>query len=156
MEQNKTESNEYTPKQNLRKFVEVLLSQDVMGNKEKAMRVSGVNKGIFFYHLKKDVRFKAWFKQQCEDVFTMHLPSTIYSVQKQSVLGETKASLAILEMAGIYKPKENKLDLKVDVGLTPQFNFTFQSQRLDKDKEDGDTDSTGSDRVHAGKSPSRN
>ena len=45
-----TISNEYISPFELRKFVEVLLSEAVRGNKEEAARLTRVDKGKFYYY----------------------------------------------------------------------------------------------------------
>lgn len=120
-----------------------------MGNKRGAERVSGVNRGVFHYNLRKSPDFKAWFKLRCAEVFTTHLPSTIFSIQRAAARGDdTRAALAILEMAGLYRPKElDAPGFNVNVNVYPQKTIVFQDI-----KPNGDEQSTDTDGVHAGES----
>ena len=147
------ESTQYQPTVKLRRFVEALLSDEVMGNKRGAERVSGVRRGAFFYNLKKSADFKAWFKQQCADVFTTHLPSTVFSIQRAAARGDdTRAALALLEMAGLYRPKElDDPGVNVNVNVYPQKTIVFQDV-----KPNGDEQPTDSKDVYAGESAKSN
>lgn len=58
--------DEYLPTMKLRRFVQVLLSPEVLGNKEEAQRRTGVTKQLFYNAMKRHPRFKKWFSDQCD------------------------------------------------------------------------------------------
>lgn len=61
---NNTISHDYLPSVELRRFVEVLLSDGVRGNKTEASKISGVRKELFYYHFKLKPEFRQWYSQQ--------------------------------------------------------------------------------------------
>lgn len=63
------ETNEYEPTPELRLFVETLMSEEVRGNKERASRVCGVDKGKFYWAWNKHPEFRVWYKKFCEEQF---------------------------------------------------------------------------------------
>lgn len=60
--------NDYIPPVEIRKFVQVLLSEEVKGNKEDAQRKTGVDKGKFYHQFKTNPKFREWYSNQCDEV----------------------------------------------------------------------------------------
>ena len=67
-EHNSTKSHDYIPSIELRKFVEVLLSEEVRGNKTEATKRSGVRKELFYYHFKFKPEFRQWYSERCTEL----------------------------------------------------------------------------------------
>ncbi len=135
LKKEQTELHEYMPTTKLRRFVEALLSQDVMGNKEKAARLSGVDKGTFYWHLKNHPEFAAWYKQQCAQIFMPHVPATAYSILKAGLQGDMKAAFKIMEHAGIFTPDQGE---GVKVNVYPTGNYVIQDKVPDGDENNTD------------------
>ncbi len=96
-----TKDNGFVPTQKLRHFCQVLLSQEVMGNKDKAMKLSGVNKALFYYNLHKKPGFEEWFKRQCAEALLAYLPQVCYSTVKTAMNGDHSAQKTLLEVLGV-------------------------------------------------------
>ena len=128
-------NNEFVPTQKLRHFCQVLSSQEVMGNKDKAMKLSGVNKALFYYNLHKKVGFDEWFKRQCAEALLSYLPQICYSTVKTAMNGDHSAQKTLLEMAGLFRPKDGAPGTTVNVNLTPDKTIVFRDIGLDNDEQ---------------------
>ena len=140
-----TKSYDYQPSSALRRYVQALLSVEVSGNKTKAEVVTGVRRQRFYYNLKKSRQFREWFKNQCQEVFIINLPYTVYSVQKAALQGDMKAALAILEMVGIYRHKDTEGVPGVNTNVYLQKQIIFQDVAPVKDQDMILGEKTGSD-----------
>ncbi|MFA5089791.1 MAG: hypothetical protein WC510_02000 [Candidatus Omnitrophota bacterium] len=66
--------NEYHPPQKLQRFVQVLFSEEVAGNKTEAERRTGVIKEKFYYHLKHNPDFRDWVNEQRKEYRVRNAP----------------------------------------------------------------------------------
>jgi len=71
---NATILNEYHPPQKLQRFVQVLFSDEVAGNKTEAERRTGVIKEKFYYHLKHSPSFREWVNEQRKEYRVRNAP----------------------------------------------------------------------------------
>ncbi len=91
---NQTISNEYHPPQDLQRFVQVLLSEEVAGNKTEAERITGVQKEKFYYHLKRYPDFKEWVNEQRQEHRVRNAPL----VDAQLIAAVKKGDVAAMKL----------------------------------------------------------
>jgi hypothetical protein len=143
-----TKLHEYVPTQKLRHYCHVLLSKEVMGNKEKAAELSGVSKSLFYYTLKNHAAFPEWFKKQCADAVLSYLPQICYSTVKTAMKGDHSAQKTLLEMAGLFRPTDNGIPgTKVEVNIHPDRTFIVQDKLIEAGTDD---EETATKSLHAG------
>ncbi len=94
---------EYTPPQNMRTFVQVLLSEEVKGNKSKAESICKVNRQLFDYHYKKHPEFRAWVSEQCDLLLGKYEVIAGYSLIGALLKNDVMAIRTYYELAGKLK-----------------------------------------------------
>lgn len=97
----------YIPPVALRRFCMTLLSGECMGSKEKAMALSGIDKGKFYYAFRTSVDFRKWYSEQC-DLFINSNEGLISSALLRACLqGEVSAIRTFYEMKQKIKQPVN-------------------------------------------------
>lgn len=100
MPENHTISHEYIPPVDLRRFVQILLSEEVKGNKDEAERRTGIYKGKFYYHWKKSKDFRRWYADYCDEVLRRGESLVAYHLMRQVESGEIQAIKLYYELIG--------------------------------------------------------
>lgn len=95
-----TKSNEFTPRLKLRRFVQVLLTPSVMGNRDEAERVSGVRKGLFYYWMRYSEEFRAWYEEQCDRFLVENESAAVASLIRRVQEGDTQAIRLFFQLRG--------------------------------------------------------
>lgn len=117
-----TESNkqaEYIPPVPMRMFVEALVSEQVKGNVMDAERVSGVNRGRFYYYMKKP-EFRAWYLKLCDERFS-RLTALAYSTLEQEMRrGDSK-----VQAVKTYFEILGKIKNGADINITNVNNANY-------------------------------
>lgn len=100
---NSTESDEYMPPIDVRWFVQTLLSEEVRGNKTKAERITGVDKGKFYWHFNRFPEFRKWFSEQCDAFLSRNQAIVSSMLMKKISEGDVQAIRTYFELVGKLK-----------------------------------------------------
>ena len=129
-EPTQSKSVEYVPKQTLRTFVQALLSAKVKGNKQEAERVTGVDKGVFYWHLKQHPAFRQWYNDECDKELLSIRRTIDLDLIKESGHGNTSAMKLYYQLIGRLKgdvQQQVNIDARnTEVNIYPQFDIIFQ------------------------------
>ena len=99
-----TVTHSYQPSVALRRYVQVLLSDGVSGNKSKAEQVSGVRRQRFYKGMAKP-EFRNWFNAQCDKVLLVNQARVTSALMSSIVKGDVSAIRTYYELIGKLKNK---------------------------------------------------
>ena len=102
------EKKAYLPPVDVRWFVQTLLLPDVKGNKDEAQRRTGVDKGKFYYHFKKNAEFRAWYSTQCDLALDIAEPEALSGLLRKVRQGNLGAINTYFEMRKKLKRQLDK------------------------------------------------
>lgn len=100
MKNNITKSDKYQPPLSLQRYVEILLSLGVMGNKLEAERMAGVNRQQFYYHYNKHSEFREWFASQCKKFLLSNESIAAKKLIERISSGDVQAIRLFYELKG--------------------------------------------------------
>lgn len=95
-----TTHDKYHPPLDMRKFVHVLLSEEVRGNKSEAERQSGVNRQRFYYYFNRYPKFRQWFSDQCDTFLGINEGIPSFMLMKKILSGDVQAIRTYYELRG--------------------------------------------------------
>jgi hypothetical protein len=98
---------EYQPQINLRRFVSALLSDECCGNHAHAERLTGIDRGIFYYHHKNNPLFRKWYSEQCDRFLESQEALASRSLMRQVANGEGTALRTYYELRKKLKSNGN-------------------------------------------------
>ena len=110
----RTVPTEYIPTIDMRKYVNILLSEEVKGNKTEAARISGVDKGRFYYHFRRNKYFREWFAEQCDAFLGVNQAIPSYMLMKKVLDGDVQAIRTYYEIAGKIKQTVKGGDVNIE------------------------------------------
>jgi hypothetical protein len=93
----------YQPPEDLGRFVQALMTEEVKGNKVKAAALTRVRREKFYYHYRKDPEFREWVSEQC-DVFRSHYEPVVgFALMGAIMEKDVMAIRTYYELAGKLK-----------------------------------------------------
>ena len=116
-------SYSYEPSQELRRFVEALLSEEVKGNKVKAESISHVARQRFYWNYKKHPEFREWFAEQCDLFLGNYEPVAGYALVGAMLKNDVQAIRTYYELRGKLKHIVKNEGPIVEVKIPPAINF---------------------------------
>jgi hypothetical protein len=100
---NKEKTHTYQPPEDLRRFVEVLLSEDVKGNKKLASELTHVRREKFYAHYRRNADFRAWVSEQCDMLLGHYEVIAGYSLLSALLQKDVMAIRTYYELRGKLK-----------------------------------------------------
>lgn len=88
----------YEPPVALKRFCMALLSEQAMGNKEKAQEISGVDKGKFYYAFHRNDKFRTWYSEQCDKFVNSNEGLVSFALMREILRGEVPAIRTFYEI----------------------------------------------------------
>jgi len=81
------------------------MSEEVALNKTEAQRISGVDKGVFYYHLKRNPEFRRWLSEQCDIMLVVNKVAATCGLIKAIQRGDLRAIRLSYELEGKLKSR---------------------------------------------------
>ena len=121
--ENGKKSHKYEPPEDLRRFVEVLLSEEVKGNKVKAESITHVSRGKFYWHYRKHSEFREWISDQCDLLLGRYEGIAVFSLLGALLKNDVQAIRTYYELRGKLKHIVKNESAMVEVKVPTVINF---------------------------------
>jgi hypothetical protein len=119
-----TKPNSYIPSVELRKYVSCLFHDDILGDKSLAMKMSGVDRGRFYYNMKKP-EFRKWFSDECDKFFENNNDIAATALIKKVRGGDVQAIRTFYELRGKLK--------QIGVSIEQHTHIAYVRERAESD-----------------------
>lgn len=110
MDEKQRKPDDFQPPEDIRRFCEALMSEEVKGSKTKAQDLTHVDRGRFYYFWSKSphkFEFRRWFTDHCDDILGINEAIPPYALMSEVIKGNVEAIKTYYKLRG--KLRENPL-----------------------------------------------